>query len=251
MHRFARTLALGTWLAARQGHALVAVTLSAVGVVAAIVAACILRESTTGGANALIALTSSTIAWSAGMALAFLSGMRAIFRDQEEGVLALVRIRGISTMQYARGRAGGLALLLAAVVGGGTLAASLAIAFVAGRTSSHLPAIAGALAYALAFSVTMGPLAIATLGGRSRTGGYLCLVLALFVPELLSSWTVAVLPAGWSELTSIPAALAAARAGVSSPLANAAPLLRALTALASIIAVSLMVIATRIRQARE
>jgi hypothetical protein len=251
MQRFAPTLALGTWLAARGGHAVVGLALSAVGVVASTVAACVLRESTTGGTTALIALTSSAIAWSAGMMLAFLSGMRAIFRDQEDGVLALVRIRGVSAMQYARGRAGGLALLLAAVVGGATLVASLAIALVTGLTASNLPAIAGALAYALAFSVTMGPLAIATLGGRTRTGGYACLVLVLFVPELLSSWTVAVLPTGWSELASIPAALSAARAGVSSPLANAAPLLRALAVLASIVAISLIVIAARIRRARD
>ena len=248
MQRFARTLALGTWLAARGAHAVVGIALSAVGVVASTVAAWVLRESTTGGTTALIAVTSSAIAWSAGVMLAFLSGMRAIFRDEEDGVLALARIRGVSAMEYARGRAGGLALLLAAVVGGGTLAASLAIALVTGLTASRLPAIAGALAYALAFSATMGPLAIATLGGRNRTSGYLCLLLVLFVPELLSSWTVAVLPAGWSELASIPEALSAARAGVSSPLANGAPLLRALAVLASIIAISLMVIALRVRR---
>jgi len=89
--------------------------------------------------------------------------------------------------------------------------------------------------------------AMAALGSRTRAGGFLGLLAVLALPELLSPWTAAWLPYGWHELTSIPAALAAVRAGVAAPAAMAVPMARALAGLAAVVALSLVVIAARVR----
>ena len=47
---------------------------------------------------------------------------------------------------------------------------------------------------------------MATVGARSRIGGYVALLAVLVAPEAAISWTSTILPAGWEELTSIPAA---------------------------------------------
>jgi hypothetical protein len=69
----------------------------------------------------------------------------------------------------------------------------------------------------------------------------------LVLPELFSRWTAAWLPRGWHELTSIPAALAAVRAGVAAPAAMGVPMARALAGLAAVVALSLLVIFARVR----
>ncbi len=69
----------------------------------------------------------------------------------------------------------------------------------------------------------------------------------MVVPELLEPWTSAVLPRGWTELTSIPAALAAVRAGVLAPAANGASAARAVAGLAAVVALALLVVAGRVR----
>jgi hypothetical protein len=102
--------------------------------------------------------------------------------------------------------------------------------------------------YALAFAATLGPIAVAALGARSRAGGYLTLVAVLVLPELLARWTSEVLPRGWHELTSVPAALAAVRAGVAAPVERAESLARALAGLVAVVAVCVVVVAARVRQ---
>jgi hypothetical protein len=195
-------------------------------------------------------LASEAIAWSAGVMLAFGAALRAIDRDREQGVLALVRARGASVADYVRGRVGGLVALLTASVGGATLVAALAAMSAEGIAGTLRPGIA-AVAYAIAFSVTIGPVAMAALGARTRAGGYFTLVVVLFVPELISPWTSSLLPSGWYELTSIPAALEAVRAAVAWPAAALAPGARALAALGAIIAVSLLVVAVRVGRIDE
>jgi hypothetical protein len=201
-----------------------------------------------GGARAsaveLPSLVASATAWSAGIVLAFGAAMRAVRRDRDEGIVALARARGVSLGAYVRGRVGGLVVVLACVVGGATAVAGIAATSVARPWWPAARASLGALAYALAFAATIGPVALATLGGRSRPGGYLTLLAVLVLPELLAPWTSVFLPQGWHELTSLPAALRAVRMGIANP-AAAAPLARALAGLAAVSALSLVVVAAR------
>jgi hypothetical protein len=183
------------------------------------------------------------------MVLAFGAAMRAVRRDREEGIVALARARGVSLGAYVRGRVGGLVVVLALVVGGATAVAGVVGTSIARPWWPAARASIAALAYALAFAATLGPVALATLGGRSRSGGYLTLLAVLVLPEVLAPWTSALLPEGWHELTSLPAALRAVRLGVANPAAMGAALARAIAGLAAVSALSLVVIAARAQDA--
>jgi len=172
--------------------------------------------------------------------------MQAIRRDRAEGVLALARARGLGAADYLRGRVGGLVAILAISVGGGTLAAGIAAMSVAHPPLSAARSTLGALAYALAFAATLGPVALAALGARSRGGGYAALLAVLVLPELIAPWTSALLPHGWTELTSIPAALDAVGRGAASPHHAAMHLARALAMLAGLIGASLAIVAAQV-----
>jgi hypothetical protein len=245
------TLALGTWLAARGALARVGIALAVLGAIASLVACVVVSGERAGAAAQLPMVASSAIAWSAGLLLAFGAALRAVRRDREEGVVALVRARGASVAAYVRGRVGGLVVMLALAVGGATLVAGLGAVSVARPSLPAARASIAAMAYALAFAATLGPVAMAALGARTRSGGYLTLVAVLVVPELLAPATSALLPRGWHELTSIPAALAAVRAGVAAPGVMGASMARALAGLAAVVAVSLVVVAARARQGGE
>jgi hypothetical protein len=85
---------------------------------------------------------------------------------------------------------------------------------------------------------------MATLGARTKAGGYLGLLAVVVLPELLAPWTAQLLPRGWHELTSIPAALEALATGFSRA-DDAVHFARALTGLAALVAASLVVVAAR------
>lgn len=241
-------LAVCAWLATRGPLAASGFVLAAIGAAAAIVASVAMARR--GGSAALLPmLTAEGIAWCAGVTLAFGASLRAIDRDREQGVLALVRARGVSAGTYVRGRVGGLVLVLAAVVGGATFVTGLAATSVGGASWGAVRAWAGALAYAIAFAATLGPVAMASLGTGSRAAGYLTLLSVLVLPELVAPWTSLLLPRGWHELTSIPAALDAIRAGVSAPIDSGARGARAFAALAAVVAVSVVVVGARLARA--
>jgi hypothetical protein len=242
-----RTLALGTWLAARGTVAGVGIVLAGLGALASAGVAVTLAGADSAFPAQLPLLESSAIAWSAGMLLAFGGALGALGRDRQQGVWALARARGASTGAYVRGRVGGLVLLLAATVGGATLVAGIAAISVAHPALAAARTGVAGLAYALAFSVTVGPLAMATLGGRTRVGGALALLAVLALPEILSPWSERLLPRGWHELTSIPAALDAVRSGVAAPAAMVLPMMRALAGLTAVLALSLVVVGARAR----
>ena len=249
MRRRPRTLALGVWLAARGGAATLGFVVAALGAVASAFLAlsrprCVGDWS--GAPGAVPVLASHAIAWSAGVTLALGAAMRAIPRDRAQGVLALARARGVTASRYAWGRVGGLAITIAVAVAGATLVASIAGLWAAGASARELRAIAGALAYALSFAITLAPVAVYTLGGRSRSLGYIAFLLVLVLPELLSPWTAALLPAGWHELTSIPAALEAVREGVAAPAGNGARLARALAGLCALSAFCIVLTMARV-----
>jgi hypothetical protein len=234
--------AFGVWLASRGGTVRASLALIALEAIAGSVAAFIGRGRP--WAEAVPAIASAAIAWSAGVMVVFTAALRVVHRDRDDGVLALLRARGIGPGGYVVARASGIVVVLAAAMGTGV--ACIGVAAVASAASlSTARAGLGALAYALAFAATLGPVAMATVGGRSRVVGYLALLSVLALPEVLAPWTRELLPPGWRELTSIPAALDAIRRGVARPGAFA-PAARALVGLAGAIALSLVVVRARV-----
>ena len=238
-------LALGIWLTTRSALVRASLILTALGALGSIAAAIATRGTAT--LEELPSLASMALTWGAGTTLAFGGALRALRQDRERGVVALARARGVGAAGYSGGRVGGLVAILALAMGGATLVAGLAATAEAGG-QAHVVARASlaAFVYALAFSVTLGPLAMAALGGRSRGGGYLALLAVLVLPELLAPWTGALLPKGWRELTSIPAALEAVRAGVQSAGPAALHAARGAVALVAVVAASLLYVQARV-----
>ena len=222
-------MAFGVWLAARGGLAATGLGLTAAGALASVLAAVAMRDGR--GASLLPTMASTAIAWGAGSTLAFGAALHALRNDREQGVIALARTRGIGAAAYVRARVGGLVALLSIAVGGATLVAVLAATAIARAPLPAARAGAGAVAYSLAFAATLGPVAMAALGARTRVGGYLVLLALVALPEIAAPWTSSLLPEGWSELTSIPAALDAIRSGVASPGSAGPSAVRALAAL--------------------
>jgi hypothetical protein len=246
----ARTLPLGTWLAARGALPTFGIALAILAALTSVVAALIVARSDGNAVAQLPTLEATAIAWVAGLVLAFGAAARALGRDREQGVLALVLLRGGGLAAYVRGRVGGVVVLLAVTLGGATLVGGLAAVSVAHPVAPAVRGAVAGLAYALAFAATVGPIAMAMLGARTQAGGYLSLLAVLVVPELLAPWTASLLPSGWYELTSVPAALAAVRAGVAAPAEGAASLARALAGLVAVVAMSLVVVAARAHPGR-
>jgi hypothetical protein len=215
-----RTFALGVWLASRGGLVRASLVLAALCALGSVAAATATRG--TALVREIPAIASIVLAWGAGTTLAFGGALRAMRRDRDAGVLALARARGASATDYAAGR-------VAAGAAHGVARASMA-----------------AVVYTLAFAATLGPLAMAALGGRTRAGGYLTLMLVLVAPEVLAPFTRMLLPDGWYELTSLPAALEALRRGVQSPGALGEHTARAIVVLAAVIATSLVVVRARV-----
>jgi hypothetical protein len=238
-----RALALGIWLAARGALVRVSLALTGLGALGALAYAVAAPKADLSHLPTTAAIA---MAWSTGVTLAFGGALRAISRDWEEGVIALARARGVRARDYVRGRAFGLVVVLGAALGGATFVVGLAATCAASDPLATARAGLAAIAYSLAFAMTLGPVAVAALGGRSRTGGYLLLLGALVIPELVAPWTAALLPRGWHELTSIPAALAAIMAGVESPSTSSISMLRAVLGLSGVIAVSLAAVRARV-----
>ncbi|HEX3770945.1 MAG TPA: hypothetical protein VHV30_08785 [Polyangiaceae bacterium] len=219
--------------------------LGAIGALVVIGAALAMKES--AHLALLPVIASQAFAWGVGTTLAVAAAMRVFPLDVEQGVVALVRARGVGASAYAAARVAGLVGVLAAVVAGGALVAGLAATAVATSGAGDVARAGGAaIVFGLAFAVTLGPLSMATLGAGTRGGGYAWLLLVLVVPELLAPWTQGLLPAGWKELTSIPAALEAVRSSVQNAGAALAHGLRAAIGLAGVAAASLLVIRARV-----
>jgi hypothetical protein len=246
-----QTLALGFWLASRGLGARVALGLT-LGLAAAGAAAAfwLVRH----GASTLAAVptvTAYALTWGAGLSLAAAASIRAPYRDAETGVLAFLLARGATLGEYVLGRVGGLMLWIALCVGSGTLVAIAGTLAAAHPTEAVWRSSAGALVYSLAFCVMASPVAMATLGARARLRGYLALLLVVVVPDLAASWTERqLLPEGWSELASLPAALGALRAAaLASP--DLLRTARALAGLTAVVAVSLVVVTAHAARAAE
>jgi hypothetical protein len=245
----ARALAaLGASLARSGALATTAVIVGGVTTLGFITTAFILGARGSRALAQLPSVASSALAWGAGILLAFAAAVHALRRDRDHGVRALVTVRGASTAAYLRARVIGLGVVLAVVVGGGTALVSISSAAVAPATRVAFVAEAGAasIAYALAFALTMAPVALATLGARSRAGGYLWLVAVVVLPEVLQGWIAPMLPRDFSDLGSIPSALGAFRTALLPPEIDYAHLLRASVVLLAVIAIAVAVVRQQI-----
>jgi hypothetical protein len=189
------------------------------------------------------------MAWGAGHLVATAGAGRALREDRTSGLRALVRSRGVSQIGYARGRVLGLAVLLFAVVGGGTLvsgAAAILLSSHLGAAARAVQTLVAALVYAAAFALVVAPMALAALGARSRPGGFLRFSGILVLPVLIQSWTSSLVPAIWGDLLSVPSAMDALRASLLPPGLDGARLARAALALAAFGAVAFVVLLAEI-----
>jgi hypothetical protein len=242
--RSSALVALGAWLATRSTGARAGLALTGAAGLGTAIAA---LASDAGRASTLPLGASTVVAWTGGLLLAVAAASRAMGMDRDQGPLALIRARGVSSGEYVRGRVLGLVGVLALGVGGATLTATLAAIVTTRGAGPVLRLGAGALAYALAFAATVGPVALATLAARTRVRSYLVFAAVMWLPMLCERWTSEVLPRHWRELTSIPAALAAVRTAVAFPAMAGAAGARAVAGLAAVVALSLLVLASRAR----
>ncbi len=235
-------IALGTSLAPRGAMVKIALAIAALTVLGGLGAA--LTLASRGAGNALVqvsAATSTALAWGAGTLIAVPASLHAFREDRASGVRALLAARGASAATYAQGRVAGLALVLFAVVGGGTLMSGGAAFLLASRlgVAGHaFEELLGSLLYAAAFALVVAPLSLAALGARSRGGGYLVFLALLVLPEMIQPWTSALVPAGWGELLSVPSALGALRAALPAQALDLARLTRAAFVLAAFAALA-------------
>ncbi len=233
-------------MATRTGLARIGLVLAAGSAVAAAILA---KGHASAFASRLPTLVAMGVAWSAGISVAFGGALLALRGDLDQGVIALVRMRGVGLPAYVRGRIWGLTVLIALTVGAAVLGVGFTTILEAPDRLAATREAAAALTYACAFAITMGPLAMAALGTGNRLVGYLCLLAVIALPELLAGWTEPLLPSGWRELTSIPSALAAVAAGVRSGAQSSWPMVRASAGLAAVVAASLAAVWARLAQA--
>jgi hypothetical protein len=197
------------------------------------------------------AASSSALAWGAGVPIAFAGSIHAFRQDRARGIRALLHARGARVSDYANGRVLGLALIVFAVVGGGTLVSGgvgMLAASAAGAAGRAVQGLFASLVFALAFAVVVSALALAAMGGRSRAGGYVGLLALLVLPEALERWTSALVPDEWTDLLSVPSALAALRGALAGPEVDAARFARAACVVAA--SAALCVALVRIEIAR-
>lgn len=205
----------------------------------AVVAVMLASKGPQSPAHDVPILASSALAWGGGFLLAFSAAAHALRRDRTEGIRGLFVARTTSLRGYLLGRVGGLAALIALVVAGGTLFCGLAAMGGASRAGSVpriLQATLAGVAFALAFSAVVAPVAFAALGARSRLGGYFFLICVVSLPELLVMTMGSALPESVSDVLSIPSALAALRTSLAPGTLDLARTARAIVALTLVVA---------------
>jgi hypothetical protein len=186
-------------------------------------------------------LASSALAWGGGFLLAFAAAAHALRRDRTEGIRGLFVTRTTSLRGYLLGRVGGLAVLIAMLVAGGTLFCGLA-ATAAAQSAAAVPrllhATGAGIAFAIAFSAVVAPVAFAVLGARSRIGGYLVLIGVVMLPELIVMGMRSALPDSIADVLSIPSALTALRTSLAPGTVDLFRAARAVVALGLVVALA-------------
>ncbi len=185
------------------------------------------------GTDHVAPLAATLLAWGAGVLLCFAASMRAFDRDRDDGWDALLARHGATRSSYVMARAVGLAVVTLEIVLPGTVLAGLGAALASHDGHVAREALSGTLAgaaYAIAFSIVVAPIALATLGARNRASGYVYLLSVLVIPALVADWTGQLVPDDWSELVSVPGALDALRESILA--VDAPRALRAIVVLA-------------------
>ncbi len=232
----ASLLSLGASLARRGPLAVISMTISALTVLAlCVLAFAFARRGGDAPVESVPVLASSAVAWGGAFLQAVAISAGALRRDRVEGIRHLFVTRTASPNGYVLARVGGLAAVLATVVGGGTLivfAAALVGAARAHAVGRTIHSTLGAVVYALAFAAVIAPVAFAALGARTRLSGYFFLLLVLVLPEILANALTGPLPSEVTELCAIPSALAALRSALAPGNVDVLRFLRALVAVA-------------------
>jgi hypothetical protein len=183
-------------------------------------------------------LASSALAWGGGFLLAFAAAAHALRRDRAEGIRGLFVARTTSLRGYLLARVGGLAVLIALCVAGGTLVSGLVGTAGAARTASvprMLQATGAGVVFSIAFSAVVAPIAFAALGARSRIGGYLFLIAIVTLPEVVVGLMGSSLPDAVADVLSIPSALAALRTSLAPGTVDLWRAMRAIVALTLVV----------------
>jgi hypothetical protein len=204
------------------------------------------RGSSEAGALEHLPLAAAwALAWGAGVLVAFAAALHSLYRDREDGIVALLRARGHSPMAYVTSRVVGLAALLFVVVGGGATivgAASVLVSHGPGHVAAAAQATVAACMYSACFSSMLAPVALAALGARSRAGGYFWLLFLLFVPEIAAPLTSRIVPNGWDDLVSIQGVLGAVRSALAPPGVDGTKLVRAVVMTLLVAALATLVV---------
>ena len=190
-------------------------------------------------------LASSALAWGGGFLLAFAAAAHALRRDRAEGVRDLFVSRTTSLRGYLFARVGGLAMLIAICVAGGTLFCGLVGTAGAARAAgvpAMLQATGAGIVFSLAFAAVVAPVAFAALGARSRLGGYVFLIAVVTIPELIVAMMGASLPESVADVLSIPSALGALRTSLAPGTVDLWRTMRALVALSLVVAFAMFLV---------
>jgi len=234
--RLVPLVALGAGLARRGPMPIVSLGVTAFTVLVFVVLGMgVARRGGDAPVHTIPLVASSALAWGGGFLLAFSASANALRRDRAEGIRHLFVTRTASIRGYLVARAGGLAALLACVLGGGTLLTGAVSILAAGKAHAVLrtmQATAAGVAFAIAFALVMAPVALAALGTRTRLSGYFFLFAILVAPEIVATVVTGPIPAEVTELLSLPSALAALRGSLAPGTADALRFVRAVVALA-------------------
>lgn len=237
-------LALGVDLARRGIVTTIAIGISVFTAVVMVIIAIVLGvRGASSPVHDVPLVASSALAWGGGFLQAFAVAAHAFLRDRKDGVRHLLVLRTTSLRGYLVARVGGLALLLAIVVAGGTLLVGVAGALSArdaGVALRTMHATAAAIAFSVAFAAVLAPIAFAALGARSRLGGYFFLIGVVVLPELLVGLLSGVLPPSITELVSIPSALVAIKGSLSPGSTDVLRFVRAIVAALVFAAIAVM-----------
>lgn len=239
-------LTLGMSLARRGPLAVVSTVIClATTLVGALITLILAARGPSAPAQDVPLVLSSALAWGGGFMLAFAVAVHALRRDRSEGVRELFVSRTSSLRGYLLARIGGLGLLVALCVAGGTLFCGLVGLASAARVASvprMLQSTFAGVAFSLAFSAVIAPLAFAALGARSRIGGYLFLVAVVMLPEAIVSMMGSSLPESIGDVLSIPSALSALRSALAPGTVDLWRAARAAVALSVVAAVAMMLV---------
>lgn len=242
----ATLLALGVALAWRGILAKASAVIAALTVIGmAVVGFALLGKGASPPMHDVPVVASSALAWGGGFMLAFGAAVHALRRDVDDGVRGMLELRAVDERGYLFARVGGLAVLVAIVVAGGTLLVGLvsillgASVGAAGRT---LATTLASVVFAVAFAAVIAPTALAALGARTRVGGYLFLASVVVLPELVAFAAGDALPSAVADVLSIPSALGALRAALLPGSVDVARFARALLALALFVALTMVLV---------